>query len=125
MQALVVDDSRAMRMVLRRMLADCGFGSVAEASNGLEALDLIDTGIRPSVAFVDWNMPEMTGIEFLREVRSRLDRDALRVVMVSSEASSERIGEALESGADEYLVKPFDSAALAEKLLVIDLPRGD
>lgn len=119
MRAIVVDDSKAMRSVLRRMLAACGFDAIEEAENGRAALDLLRTGVAADLALVDWNMPEMNGIEFVRSVR---DDDSLRemsILMVTSEASADALVEAFDSGADEYLMKPFTAEALADKLALL------
>jgi two-component system, chemotaxis family, chemotaxis protein CheY len=124
MRAMVVDDSRAMRMMLVRMLRGCGYEEIVEATNGLEAFRTIrgaaaaddngDAGF--DIVLVDWNMPEMSGIEFVRRVRSSGLLGEAPIVMVTSETAIEKITEALESGADEYLMKPFTEDALLEKL---------
>jgi two-component system, chemotaxis family, chemotaxis protein CheY len=115
-RAMVVDDSKAMRAVLVRMLKSCGYEDVVEATNGVDAFRTIKANGSPDVVLVDWNMPEMTGIEFIRRVRSSGMLDEASVVMVTSETAIEKITEALESGADEYLMKPFTLEALLEKL---------
>jgi two-component system chemotaxis response regulator CheY len=116
MRALIVDDSKAMRALLARMLRACGFDDIVEATNGVDAFRVIrDTG-SPDVVLVDWNMPEMTGIDFIKRVRSSGMLEEASVVMVTSETAIEKIAEALESGADEYLMKPFTQEALLEKL---------
>jgi two-component system chemotaxis response regulator CheY len=116
MRALIVDDSKAMRAVLARMLRASGFDEIVEANNGVDAFRCIrDTG-SPDVVLVDWNMPEMSGIEFIRRVRMSGMLEEASLVMVTSETAIEKISEALESGADEYLMKPFTREALVEKL---------
>jgi two-component system, chemotaxis family, chemotaxis protein CheY len=116
MRALVVDDSKAMRTVLGRMLRNCGYDDVVEAGNGIEAFRWIRENGSPDVVLVDWNMPEMSGIEFVKRVKSSGFLDDASLVMVTSETATEKIIEALESGADEYLMKPFTQDALVEKL---------
>jgi len=116
MRAMVVDDSKAMRTVLARMLRECGFEDVFEASNGVDAFRAIREQGSPEVVLVDWNMPEMSGIEFVRRVRYSGFLDAASLVMVTSETATEKVAEALESGADEYLMKPFTKDALLEKI---------
>jgi two-component system, chemotaxis family, chemotaxis protein CheY len=113
---MVVDDSKAMRAVLVRMLKSCGYEEIVEASNGVDAFRVIRDIESPDVVLVDWNMPEMSGIEFVRRVRNSGLLDEASVVMVTSETAIEKIAEALESGADEYLMKPFTIEALLEKL---------
>jgi two-component system chemotaxis response regulator CheY len=116
MRAMVVDDSKAMRTVLTRMLRSCGYDEVIEATNGVDAFRAIRDNGSPDVVLVDWNMPQMTGIEFIRRVRNSGMLDEASVVMVTSETAIEKIAEALESGADEYLMKPFTMDALLEKI---------
>jgi two-component system, chemotaxis family, chemotaxis protein CheY len=113
---MVVDDSKAMRAVLVRMLKTCGYEEIVEAANGVDAFRVIRDNGSPDVVLVDWNMPEMSGIEFVRRVRNSGLIDEASVVMVTSETAIEKVAEALESGADEYLMKPFTIEALLEKL---------
>ena len=110
---LVVDDSRVIRKVARRVLEDIGF-YIAEASDGLEALAWCRTEM-PDAVLLDWNMPVMTGLEFLKQLREEPGGDAPRVVFCTVESNVERIREALASGADEYIMKPFDSEIVAAK----------
>jgi two-component system chemotaxis response regulator CheY len=124
MLALVIDDSRAMRTILGRMLKNLGYG-VEEAGNGREALQRLHNGPRPDLALVDWNMPEMNGIEFVRAVRADSVYRDMRLVMVTTATDVERIRAALEAGADEYVMKPFTADALGEKLELIGIgPRS-
>lgn len=120
MQALVIDDSRVMRKLLGTMLGHLGF-EVAEAGNGVEGLAQIEAGSLPDVVLVDWNMPEMNGVDMIRAVRGRRDWDALRILMVSSETSPGQVSEALAAGADEYLMKPFTADDLRAKLDMLGL----
>ena len=120
MRALVVDDSRAIRTVLRKMLAATGF-EVVEAGHGRVALDVLATEPRFDLALVDWNMPEVSGIEFVRAVRAVPDYDALRICMVTTETEMERMVEAFEAGADEYLMKPFSPEAVVDKVALLGL----
>ena len=107
MRALIVDDSSAMRKILRRALGTCGFEDFAEADTGRSALEVLEGGQLPACAFVDWNMPEMTGIELVRTIRSDHRFDAMAIVMVTSETSFDNIQVAMDAGADEYVMKPF------------------
>lgn len=117
-QVLVIDDSRTMRLILGRMLRDLGL-DVTEASNGRDALAQLDAGLSPSVILVDWNMPEMTGIEFVEAVRRPPYESTAKLVMVTTETEVPQVRRALESGADEYVMKPFTSDAIIEKLQLL------
>ena len=116
MRALVVDDSKAMRTIVRRLLANCGYDDVVEAENGRDALERLGEGPVPDLALVDWNMPVMSGYEFV--VAARLDsaHDGMAIVMITTETAISRISEALAAGADEYVMKPFTIDVLVEKL---------
>jgi two-component system, chemotaxis family, chemotaxis protein CheY len=120
MQALVIDDSRAMRLILGRMLRDLGL-DVAEATNGLEALAQIEAGLDPLFMLVDWNMPEMSGIEFVEAVRRPPYNSTARLVMVTTETEIPQVVRALAAGADEYVMKPFTKESIIEKLQLLGL----
>jgi two-component system chemotaxis response regulator CheY len=123
MQAIVVDDSRAMRMLMGRLLKDVGF-EVDEAGDGVQALvrlrERLD-GNPVQLALVDWNMPEMSGIELVEAVRSDPVFAALRIVMVTTETELSQVTKALEAGADEYLMKPFNRDDVVGKLELLGL----
>ena len=120
MKALVVDDSKAMRSILKRILKDLGF-EVFEAANGQEGLERLAKVGAPDLALVDWNMPEMNGLEFVRAVRSDPAYNNLRLMMVTTETETERVAAALEAGANEYIMKPFPKDALIEKLTMLGI----
>jgi two-component system, chemotaxis family, chemotaxis protein CheY len=120
MLALVIDDSTAMRSILARMLRELGF-EVLQAGNGQEAITCLQTAGRADLALVDWNMPEMDGLEFVRQVRAQGRPAAIRLVMVTSEVEAGRIALALAEGADEYIMKPFNRQVLEEKLRLLGL----
>jgi len=115
MKALVVDDSRATRSFLRRMLTEASW-EVVEAGDGSEALSRIEDTGPFELAVVDWNMPVMSGIELVEAVRARRDLDKLKLIMVTSNTELERMARALEAGADDYMMKPFSKEALLERL---------
>lgn len=115
MLALVIDDSRAMRAILRSMLVPRGF-RVAEAGDGREALDKLAEIGMPDVALVDWNMPVMTGIDFVRAVRADPKYDAVRLLMVTTESETAQVMRALEAGANEFVMKPFTEEIILSKL---------
>ena len=114
--ALVVDDSRAIRTILSKTLKELGF-EVREAGNGKEALEVIQAE-KTAVALIliDWNMPEMNGLELLKELRKKPEFSSLVVVMVTAETEMDRIAEALEAGANEYVMKPFTKDIIVGKL---------
>ena len=115
LRAMVVDDSRAMRGILRRILNERGI-AVVEAANGRQALELLQSGEQVQLALVDWNMPEMTGYEFVCAVRRVSTWDSMPIMMVTTEAEIEQMTRALEAGANEYVMKPFTSDVIAGKL---------
>ena len=116
---LVVDDSRVIRKIARRILEDLGF-EVAEASDGMEALAWCRAAM-PEAVLLDWNMPVLNGIDFLRRLRLEPGGDAPKVIFCSVENDLDRIREALDCGADEYIMKPFDGEILASKLAATGL----
>lgn len=118
MQALIVDDSRPIRRIESGILKELGFETF-EASNGQEALDHLENAPLPDVVLVDWNMPEMDGLEFIRAVRSNAKYAGLILVMVTTEAETDQMLRALSAGADEYLMKPFQKESLVEKLQLV------
>lgn len=120
---LVVDDSRMMRRVLVGMATKMGFDCV-EANDGSEAIEVAEHAIERgdlTLVLSDWHMPGMSGIDFVRHLRSEPRFDSVRVLMVTSEAEISSIDEALSAGVDEYLMKPFDSEGLAAKLDMLGL----
>ena len=110
---LIVDDSRVIRKVARRILEDLDF-EIAEAADGMEALAWCRAAM-PDAVLLDWNMPMMTGIEFLRHLRLEPGGDKPTVVFCTVENDIERIREALDCGANEYIMKPFDGDIIASK----------
>ncbi len=114
MRALIVDDSRAMRGIIRRMLGEIGFETV-EAAHGMEAIQCLRDAGQVDVMLVDWNMPEMNGYEFVRAVRADPAYSGVRLVMVTTETEIAQVAVALEAGADEYIMKPFDGDILHSK----------
>ena len=110
---LVVDDSRVIRKVARRILEELGFG-VVEATDGVEALAWCRSAM-PDAILLDWNMPLMNGIDFLRQLRLEPDGDSPKVVFCTVESEPSRIAEALNCGASEYIMKPFDGDIIESK----------
>ena len=117
-RAMVVDDSRAIRLILSRTLVAMGF-DVTQAGNGREALEALQRTGPVEFALVDWNMPEVTGIEFVERVRALPDFSGMRLIMVTTETEVEQVARALEAGADEYIMKPFTRDAVEDKLRLL------
>ncbi len=120
MRVLIIDDSRAMRTILSHMLRQLGF-DVSEATNGREALARLGELDRVDLALVDWNMPEMNGIEFVRKVRADSRYNDLLLMMVTTETEVQQVAAALQAGANEYVMKPFTKEVVQEKLAVLGL----
>ncbi len=118
MQALVVDDSQAVRDLLTDHLGQMGF-QVQQAADGLEALARLAQMPRLAIVLLDWAMPGMDGLEVLRRMRSDGRFIEVPVVMVTTETELPNIADALDAGASEYLMKPFDAQSLLEKLLLL------
>ena len=116
---MIVDDSRFVRNFLRGLLEGMGF-ECAEAGDGQAGVDCLEAGPAFDVALLDWNMPVMNGLDMLKQLRAQGFTD-MKVMMVTTEAENDFILNALEAGADEYLMKPFDEEALQEKLAMLGL----
>jgi two-component system chemotaxis response regulator CheY len=115
-KVLVVDDSRTIRTIIRRILLEIGY-EVCEAVNGIEAMKVIEVE-KDAVTLVlaDWNMPEMNGFELLKELRKDPSLSSLKIIMVTTETEMDHMASALEAGANEYIMKPFTKDILVEKL---------
>ena len=116
---LVVDDSRVVRKVTARIVEAMAFEPI-EAGDGLEALGVCRAAM-PDCVLLDWNMPVMDGIEFVRQLRAEPGGEAPVVVFCSAETEPECIAEALDAGADEYIMKPFDGEIIAAKFAAAGL----
>jgi two-component system, chemotaxis family, chemotaxis protein CheY len=119
-KALIVDDSRAMRLLIARVLESLDF-TTFQAGNGREALDALASEGPFDVALVDWNMPEMDGLEFVSEVRRDRGLDEMAIVMVTTESEERQVQRAISAGASEYLMKPFTREAFERKLFTLGL----
>ncbi|MGA3020004.1 MAG: response regulator [Bryobacteraceae bacterium] len=120
-KALVVDDSRAVRMILARTLKELGY-EVREAANGREALEVIEAEkTAVTLVLADWNMPEINGLELLKQLRQNPELSRLVVVMVTTETELDQMAVALEAGANEYVMKPFTKEILVEKLQLVGI----
>lgn len=114
-KAMVVDDSRAIRLILSKTLADLGY-EVCQATNGKEAVAVIERENGISLVLVDWNMPEMNGLEFVQHVRSNPRFDQIPLMMVTTETEMPQMVRALQAGANEYVMKPFTKEIITDKL---------
>jgi two-component system chemotaxis response regulator CheY len=123
MRALIVDDSRFIRDYLQSLLKTNGLECTA-AENGVAALACLDSSGPYDIALVDWNMPVMGGLEMVKTMRGNAALDTVKILMVTTEAENRYIEAALEAGADEYLMKPFDERGLMEKLEMIGVFPG-
>ena len=122
-KAMVVDDSRTIRRILASTLTPLGY-QVCQAENGREALATVvkerETGAI-SLALVDWNMPEMNGLEFVKALRTDPENAAITVIMVTTETQVDQMVAALEAGANEYVMKPFTKDVIEEKLRLLGI----
>lgn len=118
-KAMIIDDSKAIRMILSKTLEEAGF-EVCQAANGEEALSVLERENGAiSLALVDWNMPRMNGLEFVRRLRSDPRYASVRLMMVTTETEAEQMMQALEAGANEYVMKPFTKEIIADKLRLL------
>jgi two-component system chemotaxis response regulator CheY len=120
MLALVIDDSRAVRLIIGTILREAGI-DVIEAGDGLEALEQLQRNPGVELMLVDWNMPEMNGLDLIRTVRAQRAYDGVRILMVTTETEKSQVTRALDAGADEYLMKPFNRDILMAKLNLLDV----
>ena len=114
MKFLVVDDSITMRRIITNALQRIGYTDVVEATNGTEALERLDQSI--GCIITDWNMPNMSGVEFARAVRGTLVGASIPMLMVTTRAAREDIVAAIDAGVNNYILKPFTPSVLKEKI---------
>lgn len=125
MHALIIDDSRAMRRILRRIIEPFGF-SVLEAEHGQDGLNQLQQhGNAVDLILVDWNMPVMDGLQFVNALRSDKTIPHISVVMVTTETEPAQMARALMAGVDEFVMKPFTAEVLIEKLQLIGVTIGN
>ena len=115
MKILIVDDFSTMRRIIKNLLRDLGFTNTQEADDGVTALPMLKNGDFDFLV-TDWNMPGMTGIDLLKEVRADAKLASLPVLMVTAEAKRDQIIEAAQAGVNGYVVKPFTAQVLKEKI---------
>ena len=118
-KAMVIDDSKAIRMILTRSLNKLGY-EVCTAGDGKEALEILDQQAPAlEVVLVDWNMPEVNGLEFIKRMRGMPTYADVPLMMVTTETEVNQMVSALEAGANEYVMKPFTDDIIADKLRLI------
>lgn len=120
MRALIIDDSKALRAIVGKLVKGLGF-EVLEAGNGREGLEQLKSKGTVELSLVDWNMPDMNGIEFIRAVRAQDQYSDMKVMVITTQTEMDHVTQALESGANEYLMKPFTRDALLAKLQMLGI----
>ncbi|MEE2961434.1 MAG: response regulator [Myxococcota bacterium] len=121
MRALIVDDSKAIRKILNKTLGAIDI-EVEEAIDGKDALDKLKVSHEHlDLVLVDWNMPEMNGLDFIKNVRGQEGFGNIPIMMVTTESEMEHMRLAMEAGANEYLMKPFTKEMIEEKLAILGL----
>lgn len=113
-RTLVADDSKVMRKMIVGILNGAGIEDVVEAGNGQEAVDTVTADGAIGLVLMDWNMPEKSGVDAVKEIRA--SGKTMPILMVTSEADRARVVTALKAGANNYIIKPFEPAALVEKI---------
>ncbi len=118
-KCLIADDSKIIRLLLSKIMSNLGF-SVIEAEDGEDVVELTQTQ-EPDLVIMDWNLPMMDGIDALYKIREmRLDKTP-KVIFCSASADMDKINQAIEGGADDYIIKPFDEDIIAVKLTILGL----
>lgn len=116
MRVLLVDDSMSMRRIQRTQLGNCGVTDIVEAEDGVDALEKLEAAMPVDIVCLDINMPRMDGMSCLKKIRENPAFKDVKVVMVTSESEKKKVIEAIQAGANNYLVKPFTPDSLKEKL---------
>jgi two-component system chemotaxis response regulator CheY len=122
-KVLIVEDSRAMQAILARIVESLGNVTTVKAAHGGEALSQIAAaaGDPFTLALIDWNMPEMNGLALVQAIRLRPELNAMKIIMVTTETEMNNVSQALNAGADEYVMKPFNKDDLREKIKILGL----
>lgn len=122
---LVVDDMSTMRKIVSKILKDLGFTNITEAADGIQAWEAISKAPAPiGLIISDWNMPNCTGLELLKKVRTDKTFSKTPFILVTAEAEQHQVAEAVKSGVDQYVVKPFSKDALQAKLEMVHKKYG-
>jgi two-component system chemotaxis response regulator CheY len=120
MRALVIDDSRAVRRIIGNIMKGLGYDTI-QAGNGLEGLSQLEAHGLQDIVLVDWNMPEMNGLEFIKAVRAIPAYGDMPIMMITTETEMENISQAFLAGVNEYVMKPFDKDMILEKLQLLGI----
>lgn len=120
MRALVIDDSRAVRRIIGNIMKELGY-EIIEAGDGLEGLAQLEAHGLQDIVLVDWNMPEMNGLEFIKAARAIPAYYDMPIMMVTTETEMDNIGQAFVAGVNEYVMKPFDKSIIFEKLQLLGI----
>ena len=120
MRALVIDDSRAVRRIVGNIMKELGY-EVIEANHGIEGLAQLEMHGPQDIVLVDWNMPEMNGLEFIKAARAIPAYRDMPIMMVTTETEMEKMGQAFMAGVNEYVMKPFDKTMILEKLQLLGI----
>ena len=120
MKVLVLDDSRAARFMIQKILGEFKFETY-EAENGEDALEKLKENPDTGLALVDWNMPVMNGLQFVEAVRADGSYSDMRIMMVTTETEMTQVVKAIEAGANEYVMKPFNSEVIQDKLRILGI----
>lgn len=118
MKALIIDDSRTMRRLLSSYISEFT-GEIVEAEDGIDGLERLKQHSPVDITLVDWDMPRMSGLEFVKSVRSNPVYSEMKILMVTSHNTIEDVGQALEAGATDFLMKPMTEEMVADKLRVL------
>src|ERR1700743_550354 len=120
-KALIVDDSKTIRMILSRIMREFGY-EICEAANGKDGLKVMESEeATVDLALADWNMPEMNGLEMVKQLRHNPEFASVKVIMVTTETEVDHVVSALDAGANEYVMKPFTKDILREKLELVGI----
>jgi two-component system chemotaxis response regulator CheY len=118
MRALIIDDSRAMRTILQKIMGEVGFEAVT-AANGTEGLETLQGTDGIDLVLIDWNLPGMNGYEIACAVREMPRYNDVKLMMVTTETEIENVSKALDAGVNEYVMKPFTKETIQEKLALL------
>lgn len=116
MQILVVDDSLTIRSIVKNILNRIGYENILEAENGLNAFEILKQNSDIQILITDWNMPGMSGLELVQQVRSFKHFSEIKIIMITTEGAKQDVIRAIKSGVNDYIVKPFTPNVLSEKL---------
>lgn len=121
MKVLIIDDAITVRIMTQAFLKELGFSEIHIAENGMEALEILGHLGRVDLILVDWNMPLMNGLDFVKEIRKDPQFSEVKIMMMTTENSMDKIVTAMDAGVNEYMMKPFSKDILADKLQIMGI----